>query len=390
MNKSYCAAAFNHIYSDSNSRYKLCCHAFAHTSEVSMYNSNEHSPFEYFLSPEMENIRDRMLEGQPIGGCEKCYDIEASGYRSPRQYRYNRHFENSEYPTEPCEVELKLRIFGNHCNLSCYMCIPYNSTTRAKELKEIGMYDQYSLGVDYEVLLSKDKFQNIEDDVIKNIHLVKTIHFTGGEPFLLPRHYSFLERIPDEHKEHIFVTYDTNGTVLEYKGKSVFELLRKFKRTSFCLSCDHYGDKLAFIRHPIDVKSFEDNIRTLQQVSKRDPKFKISELRATISILNVEDLYEIREYYKKEFNIKIFFNNVVNSPRSLNVKNHPRKEQLIEKYSGDPSMNSVLKNLSKPSNPKEWNDAMDYLEKLSNHRGINFRDYWTDYQKVELISLANI
>ena len=39
----------------------------------------------------------------------------------------------------PIKVErlgLKLRHFGNYCNLSCVMCNPWNSTTRKKELED--------------------------------------------------------------------------------------------------------------------------------------------------------------------------------------------------------------------------------------------------------------
>ena len=266
----------------------------------------------------MDNIRARMLNGKPIGGCEKCYNIEREGYISPRQSKYNH-----KVMTEVRDVELKLRIFGNHCNLGCYMCHPQNSTTRTKEAKDIGLFNELSLWGDYGVKMTPKWYQQIEDNIIENIHRVAILHFTGGEPFLLPKHYSFLERIPDEHKKHIRVTYDTNATALEYKGKSIFDELMKFDRTTFAVSCDHYQDKLAFIRYPIDVEEWEYNVRYLKHMAKQHPqKFRMSQLKGTVSILNVEDLN-------------------------------------------------------------------DYIEKLSAHRGIDFRDLWPDYYKIPLIETVN-
>ena len=57
---TYCAAAFTQIYADNASRYRLCCHANVNP-DIIKYNTNNCNPFEYFLSDEMEQIRDDML-----------------------------------------------------------------------------------------------------------------------------------------------------------------------------------------------------------------------------------------------------------------------------------------------------------------------------------------
>ena len=65
---TYCAAAFTQIYADNASRYRLCCHANVNP-DIIKYNTNNCNPFEYFLSDEMEQIRDDMLSGKKIAGC---------------------------------------------------------------------------------------------------------------------------------------------------------------------------------------------------------------------------------------------------------------------------------------------------------------------------------
>ena len=42
--------------------------------------------------------------------------------------------------------------------------------------------------------------------------------------------------------------------------------------------------------------------------------------------LNVNDLFEIRDYYRDNFNIETYFHNVVANPTSLSCKNVRNKE----------------------------------------------------------------
>lgn len=381
MNKTYCRAAFGHIYSDSAGKYKLCCHAYDHTSELKQFNSKTHAPFEYFLSEAMEDIRNRMMIGEKIGGCEKCYDIEREGFESPRLFRYNRHF---PVATDVEDVELKLRIFGNHCNLACYMCIPFNSSTRTKELKDMGLYEEIGGRKVFDARLDRDQWNIVQKDIIENIDLVGTIHITGGEPFLLPKHFTFIESIPEEAAADIQLTYDTNFTTIEHKGKSVFEYLKKFKLVKLNISCDHYGDKLSWIRYPIDVQSFEQNLRIFDDTNFKNlySNVEINRLNVTTSILNVEDLDDIKNYYLDNFNIETDFHNVVNTPYYLNIKNHPLKQQLIRKYKNNPEYQTVIRNLKRKSNSNQWNYAIWYLNKLDNHRKTDYTKLW-NYKRVE-------
>ena len=74
-NGTYCPLIFNEIYADSSGEYRLCCHA--RSTELSKkYKSQTHKPFEYFMSPEMEDIRDKVLSGEKIEACNVCYKQE--------------------------------------------------------------------------------------------------------------------------------------------------------------------------------------------------------------------------------------------------------------------------------------------------------------------------
>ena len=67
MNKTYCTAPFHQIYCDNGGRYRLCCHGGVNKT-IAKFKSSTHTPFEYFLSDEMEQIRQDMVEGKNIAG----------------------------------------------------------------------------------------------------------------------------------------------------------------------------------------------------------------------------------------------------------------------------------------------------------------------------------
>ena len=250
MNKNYCKRAFDHIYCDNAGHYRLCCHARPFVNNTLKNTTPQNTdPLTYFLSPEMEDIREKMLKGDYIPECVRCTSIEDSGGISYREF--------NEIQTEPGNVELKLRIFGSHCNLSCYMCMPFNSSGRRKELSQL---KNIYFSDPPEKSIPKKQYEKHIEGILNNIKLVSKIKLTGGEPFLLPRMWTFLEKISDEDASRIYLSLDTNLTDLDYT-RFTSDIVLRFKGINLAVSCDHYGDKLAWIRYPIDVKKFESNLK---------------------------------------------------------------------------------------------------------------------------------
>ena len=382
-NGTYCPLIFNEIYADSSGEYRLCCHA--KSSAVSKkYKSQTHKPFDYFLSPEMEIIRDRVLSGKKLDECITCYTQEKTNPKG-ESYRQRkvRHYDK-ELPTYVDKVNLKLRINGSYCNLSCYMCIPYNSSTRRNEMKKI-----YPKGWDF---FSQSKYEPVKHseyelivgDILNNIERVKQIHITGGEPLQLPNHWKLIDRIPIEHAKNIELVYDTNLTQIRYKNHSVYDVQNKFKKVTWGVSCDHYGDKLSWIRYPINVKEFYNNLKEIKEAG-----FK-TYLNCTISLLNIFDLEDIDDYYAN-MGVRINFNSIVNTPNFLSIRHLPKKykyniikrlEALNRKDNrGVDKFQLVKTQLKLDGDEKKLNQAYDYMDKLSKNRNFNWRKLWPDFLK---------
>ena len=184
------------------------------------------------------------------------------------------------------------------------------------------------------------------------------MNITGGEPLQLDRMWQLMEKIPDEYAQNIILEFDTNLTKLEYKKWNIWQLIEKFKAVRLGVSCDHYGDKLAWIRYPIDVYDFEKNLYTMKRY--------ISNINVTVSLLNVLDLDEIEKYYK-DFNTTFY--GIVSSPEMLSIKNIPNKKPLLKKYKRFPM---VIQELQKEGKYRQYEKGIDYCRKLNSQRNINF------------------
>jgi|TARA_R110001583_G_scaffold12215_4_gene54317 hypothetical protein len=354
MEKSltYCVKAFDEIYSDNANRYRLCCHADINKT-ISYMNTTNTLPFDYFLSDAMEEIRNDMLSGKKIQGCEGCYESEKRTGSSHRT-----HFNNiTENNIEVNNVITKLKNFGSRCNLGCYMCRPYDSSTRRQELKAANLVDTWNdLGLaeferEWVTNVSSTEIDTFNQNILENLDKVKKIKIFGGEPVLLDRMWQFLDKIVWHDAQKIEIEICSNLTQIEYKKWSLKELDRKFKKLKLIVSCDHFGDKLEFIRYPIDVKEFEKNLEIM--------KDNVMMINCTVSVLNAFDLKEIEEYYK-DFRVNY---EPVYSPASLSIKNLPNKEDMIY------IPNDLIRNeLLKETNDDEYKKGILYIQALTSHR----------------------
>jgi MoaA/NifB/PqqE/SkfB family radical SAM enzyme len=361
--KTYCSAPFRQIYADNASRYRLCCHA-SKNNDLAKYNTNNTAPFKYFLSEEMENVRIKLLSGERVQGCEPCYKLEDRGFKSWRQWKYNKIYPMTANVEK---VSLKLRILGSYCNLGCYMCHPYNSSTRRVELakSDIKLTD-FTKVQEKQVNISTKRYDETVQDILDNIELVDHMHITGGEPLLLPRMYQMMERIPDEHAKNIQLSFDTNLTELEFKEWNIWQLVDRFKKIALGVSCDHFGDKLSWIRYPIDIHQFEKNLQTAKSI--------IANVNVTVSLLNINELDEIRDYYK-DFNVT--FTGIVDNPKILSIRNLPQKlkNEYKEKYK---NYEMLIQELDKAVIPGELERGFEYCKKLNTRRNINFDHVFKD------------
>ena len=95
--------------------------------------------------------------------------------------------------------EVQVKAFGNQCNLDCYMCVPYDSSTRlktihSKDLEKENIFSQYAK-TPIESFKS-DKLESIIDQIVEVAPYIRNLKFIGGEPLVMKQFYDLLEKIP--------------------------------------------------------------------------------------------------------------------------------------------------------------------------------------------------
>jgi organic radical activating enzyme len=284
--KTFCSMAWNHQFIDPTGRIKPCCR-FVETHRPKENNLVEKTLSEVFFGEWMNDVRSKMLAGEEVAGCMRCYQEEAAGKKSLRE----RYHENKELPIEelvdkenPNIRWIELAI-SNDCNLACRMCDSRYAWKWFKEEKEL--YGE-----------TQNKFERTKSDISNIYPFIKDlvhVKFTGGEPLITHDQWKLLDKLLDERDcSKIFLDYSTNCTIMP-KDNWV-EKWSKFKKVEFSLSFDSANPyESEYIRWPATYETTESVTKKFLEL-KKTHNFHVS-LRSTISILNIWHFPESMQWW---------------------------------------------------------------------------------------------
>lgn len=384
--KTFCSMAFNHQMIQPSGTIKPCCRFRTDNSQMlGIANINTTTLHESFNSDKMNEIRRKMLIGEHVEGCTRCYQEEAAGKKSLRQI-YN----NTDWMTpdlidinDPNIKWIELAI-SNDCNLMCQFCTSVFSHRLYDEEIEI-----------YGKAYSSTKKTKIDIEKIFP-HLDDIVHFkiTGGEPLLTPDYLKLVDKIIEKDLAHkIFLNHSTNVTITP--KKSLIDKWSKFKRVEFALSVDTIDkNEWEYIRYPSNHEIMLKTCNTFVDMFKEYNNVLISN-RPTISIFNVWTLPETMDFWYNLTEEYIHLNVThLSNPSWYSITVLPTlyKEKLQKKFL------KFLENTTHYYNKKEhWiNYVLNYmwskddshlLDKLEydirsrdSHRNRIFEDYypWLD------------
>jgi radical SAM protein with 4Fe4S-binding SPASM domain len=286
---------------------------------------------------QLRKVRTELVNGVQHKGCISCWDLERSGAKSLRQNAaemypdvdsnniINNIEEDGSYPIKNLQsIEIR---FDNICNLMCRHCSPtYSSIWEQKAKRDpILMGQMKKVGTYRELEKHVSLTQEIIDEVVSLSPNLTELMITGGEPLFHDKHYDFLERILPE-ANHITLQYNSNFSTLDYKGKSILDLWKHFKRVSIRVSLDAYPEIYEYVRVRGNLSIAEDNIKKALQLSN-------IQLSATMTanLLNITRATEIAKYY---YSMGVdYHTSIVQFPRPLNPKLLP--PALKEKVTND-------------------------------------------------------
>ena len=424
-NKTFCPLPFIHIATRPNGDVRVCCTANASgagqvdvkdaglvkQNGVNM-NLREHTIEQVWNSEFMKSTRLQMLNGEVPTSCTKCFQEEAAGIVSKRQWESNvwkdrldidkivsSTASDGSLPVEIPYFDLRL---GNMCQLRCIMCSPHDSSSWIKEWKlQYPKYQTIELQKDqaWDSTFDYNWYQkgSFLDSVKSQASLIKELYFAGGEPLLIPEHYKILEfMVESGAAKDCVLRYNSNGLELPEK---LFELWNHFKQVKFNFSIDAVGERNDYIRYPSKWADVVANLKRLDDT----PDNIVVNIACAVQLLNVLYVPEL-VHWKESMNFKkinkepygagLIGTHLVYLPSYLNVRVLPRhlKDKVSEtidyfchrrmhdhEFVNNPYGLIRWRGLVQYMNAEDWSDK---LPALHEYLAITDQQRGTDYTKV--------
>ena len=277
--KNFCVLPFNSVSFSATGQLRPCCNA---------YNSNfqkkikDLSVEEIINHDNIKKLRQDFLNDNRSQLCKRCWDLEDQGMISYRQLNNDYHkIKNIEYYTNKQidfdDIEYLDITLGNKCNLACRMCNQFSSSLLAKNLIDIGLYNDSSGKKGLIDFNNNDELKIL--DLIKKSKNLNSIYFLGGEPLINDFHEKILQTLINENRaDRIYIKYNTN---MHIDIKKFFAYWIKFKKVEVNASIDGTDSIYEYIRWPGNFNKVYENMKLAM-----DYKTEYSNLKLGISVVN--------------------------------------------------------------------------------------------------------
>lgn len=375
----FCSAPFQMFFTNTLGEYYPCSWA---ADKPNAPTVNDMSIVEYFQhDEELNELRREMITpGSDLKTakkvCKECLSQELKYGRSRRQASLKNQtndqniwhgirksvqaFKKVNHGVIKHRIfEVQVKAFGNQCNLDCYMCMPFDSTTRTKTLNHDALDEQYVFND--EAMLAAELMTRITIDIkdlvnqiAKLAPYIYNLKLIGGEPLVMKQYYQLLDAIVKSgHSENMNVKYQTNMSVLTYGKYKFTDYVDKFDLFEITVSLDSIGIANDYIRRRSSWDQIVENIKLLNTYDN----VRIN-VNGAISFLSVLRFYELIEWFDQNNHLfgQINWSNI-RYPKLLcaNVLPDKIKEDLIPKYEGFPDIQNLL---------REGNGGLDYEDSL--------------------------
>ena len=386
----FCGAPFQLLFTDIQGNYSPC--SWARSAEFGP-NIRDTSIREWFENdPKLNQLRKEMTTPDSDlelakKSCVSCINQEKQYGRSRRQASLKIQSQNDGLWPGMREAvklfkktgkghiahrifEVQIKAFGNQCNLDCYMCHTYDSSTRtttlnSKELEGQTVMNNHTIrhGNDVKLNSFKGQITDIIDQIVEFAPYIYNLKLIGGEPLVMKQFYQLLDAmIKTGHTDKMYCKFQTNMSVLTQGKYKITDYIKHFKLFEFTVSLDGIGKTDEYIRRRSNWDDIVKNIKTVKQY----PNVQVN-VNGTISFLSVLRFDELINWFdenKKLFN-QINWSNI-RGPAKLcaNVLPDDLKKELIDKYKNFPDIQNVLKEDNKGLS---YLDTIDYLLKIDKY-----------------------
>ncbi|WP_109830323.1 twitch domain-containing radical SAM protein [Reichenbachiella versicolor] len=320
-NDAFCLMPWLHLHVSTRGLCQACCIA-----PITFGDINKQTIGEIWNGVKINEFRSNLLSGKKDKRCRGCYDLEDSGVKSIRQetlekygYKINDIIQD-DIVSKPVYLDIR---FSNVCNFRCVTCWHGASSKWFEEAKATGTNVAKTAII--KAINKEDEFFQQLESIVSG---VEEFYFAGGEPLVMDQHYRVLELLLKKEKKGVHLRYNTNLSLLDFKGKSVIEYWKQFHKVTVSASIDAAGELGEKIRRDSDWSTIKQNLKVIKSEC---PHVQL-EIAPTISALNVAAITSLHKQLVEEglIDIDSIYINMLSRPDQFHIKNVENKTHVID------------------------------------------------------------
>lgn len=270
MTNWYCPLPFKHAYIDSSGT-AACCNTRRYPVDLDTWSTD----------PNLLKLQQEFTKGDIPAQCSPCVRQEATQGRSLRTDA-NRDYDNQVFTQSAIDF-IDYRS-SNICNFKCRSCEPAFSHGIDQEAKSnLTLTEFYTKVNSTKTVAITD---NNQQWIIDNIHKIKRLMITGGEPTVLPGIKDII-RLAVKRNPNINILITTNGS---FTDQFWYDITRQMPNLHWTLSLDAAGAPAEIIRHGTVWATVEHNARWLASHSHS------FDINTVVSNLNLLQLYSLLKF----------------------------------------------------------------------------------------------
>ena len=309
-NKSFCPYPFKAaLLEHSNDKVVPCCRwaAFSHDDHFTNHLATDSKSQVMDYKTYFDEIREKMIKGESIQECKKCYQQENDGVRSMRTIALADFVKNSkelqarqknrgpkgliQEITQPKLEYLEIES-GRYCNLKCRSCGPNLSSSWDEDVKNNDKVLTNFFGSNHEVFDDIQSRTNTNDSLAlltyEDCKHLTEIKVTGGEPFLTDSFLRFIENLVEwDIAKNILLDVFTNASF--YPKEKHISMLTKFRLVDINLSIDGVGERNNFLRK-------KSKWQVVEKVAKKWEELSLENENITIGISHTYTIFNSLYY----------------------------------------------------------------------------------------------
>ena len=345
-----CRFAWSHL--DFKKNGYAPCFRFKNYPEYWKLSGSDKFPSQVINNSDFISVRRQLRNGEWPKGCIDCKRQESEGlssYRTRSLREENdttlsvdeRIFSKNDYSKDKVIIkDLQLKL-SRACNYNCRHCDSASNSSFEKlgiEFPEIEQALKTKYDFSHISKAGNNKIviptKAVMDDLFENVFpTVEQLEFSGGEPFYQIEMYKTLQRLIDDpniNTKKIYLVYNSNMSMLEYKGYSVKKLFPHFRAVSITASMDGTGKLFNYFRTGGDYQNVVNNIK---EIAPYIHSFLFVCTTSAYQAFYMNEIYrDLKELQDSIPNLSVIRATFVHWPKALDIINleEETKTKILE------------------------------------------------------------